>query len=357
METTTPGSDATGKEMVPLKDEEFKDPKQDKGPLLTVQGLQGPESLAGKKFRSIQELDDAMKLRWDDNADRHGAPALSRQRPGNEGFGFVARDDGGRGARHGRGDVFLHFSDLEPGVGSSELAVGARVKFYWEEPADAQRGPGGRARRVSLAEPEGTPAMSMNSAFGAHAVEVTSTTPLSRLTGMSNWSSAASLQATPAPRPRHTGRVYRRESLLAVEGKMRSAGHLRDPRPMGVPRLLPMPKWYWDNEGCVSEDETDDEARLRALEARLDRENGADAKNVETFGEAWAVEAWSFEDALAANQRIAAQRQAGGFAARPVAPAPASPTCARASADGFFGSERRNYLDGEQPVIPTMILQ
>ena len=218
METTTPGSDATGKEMVPLKDEEFKDPKQDKGPLLTapvlaeapswqarhpplphwqwqqwhwqnqhriahphpnlhhfqprqislqppspneVQGLQGPESLAGKKFRSIQELDDAMKLRsrtmesedhnghvpaqhsphawagndhmkskmplpppppppppptqvgtqaaqglqgpesslhdnflrssfltfarWDDNADRHGAPALSRQRPGNEG--------------------------------------------------------------------------------------------------------------------------------------------------------------------------------------------------------------------------------------------------------------------------------
>ncbi|CAE7237694.1 unnamed protein product, partial [Symbiodinium necroappetens] len=66
-------------------------------------------------------------------------------------FGFVARDDGGRGARHGRGDVFLHFSDLEPGIGSSELAVGARVKFYWE-PADAQRGPGGRARRVSLTE-------------------------------------------------------------------------------------------------------------------------------------------------------------------------------------------------------------
>ena len=26
-------------------------------------------------------------------------------------------------------------------------------------------------------------------------------------------------------------------------------------RPVGVPRLLPMPKWYWDNEGCVSEAE------------------------------------------------------------------------------------------------------
>lgn len=280
-----------------------------------------------------------------------------------KGFGFVARDDGGRGARHGRGDVFLHFSDLEPGVGSSELAVGARVKFYWEEPADAQRGPGGRARRVSLTElPEpapGVPPMSLPYAFGSHPVmaeaEVTATTPVSRLAGMSTWSTASSL--VPA-RPRHTGRVYRRESLLAVEAKMRSAGHLREPRPVGVPRLLPMPNWYWDNEGCVSEDETDDEARLRALEARLDRENGADAKNFETFGEAWAVEAWTFEDALAANQRIAAHQRAGLAGPLPAAgPARAAPPSAPASAPPSPACVREEGRGEAAAPAPTMILQ
>mmetsp|Transcript_44866 Transcript_44866/g.104589 ORF Transcript_44866/g.104589 Transcript_44866/m.104589 type:complete len:471 (+) Transcript_44866:34-1446(+) len=428
METTSPGSDKAGMEMVPPKDHEEKEFKEHKDikdvkdvnekehiptawqarhhqqwqqwqwwhwqnqqrmpPLqqprqISLQPLQAdeveapevpvplnpvnPEHLAGKTFRSIQELGEAMnrsRSMEDVNTQKSKMPppppppppppgqkqqfqggmtlqtgTVRRLFPG-KGFGFVARDDGGRGARHGRGDVFLHFSDLEPGVGSSELAVGARVRFHWEESADPQRGPGGRARRVSLTDlPEpGNATIVVPGSVNANLA-------VARVPGIT-WSSGPTALATPAARPRHTGRVYRRESLLAVQAKLRSAGQLRGSRPPGVPRLLPMPKWYWDNDDCLSEDETDDEARLRALEARLDRENGADAKNVETFGEAWAGEAWSFEDALAANQRIAARRVAS------------PPICLHPGIEDVITFERRDHLlEEQQPIIPTMILQ
>lgn len=44
---------------------------------------------------------------------------------------------------------------------------------------------------------------------------------------------------------------------------------------------------------------------LQQILALQDLENGADANNPETFGEGWALESWSYEDALAANQRLA----------------------------------------------------
>eukprot|EP00440_Ansanella_granifera_P044072 gb/GFBE01047763.1/.p1 GENE.gb/GFBE01047763.1/~~gb/GFBE01047763.1/.p1 ORF type:complete len:160 (+),score=27.15 gb/GFBE01047763.1/:1-480(+) len=112
---------------------------------------------------------------------------------------------------------------------------------------------------------------------------------------------------------------------------MRRWGLLRGLRPHGVPRMLKMPSWYWDDQAgdCSSEEDEmllDDEARLRALEARLDRECGADARNTETFGEVGAGDTWTFEDALAANQRLAAG--SGG-------PSPARPTEPRAMGDGM----------------------
>eukprot|EP00931_Biecheleriopsis_adriatica_P066081 TRINITY_DN40499_c0_g1_i1.p1 TRINITY_DN40499_c0_g1~~TRINITY_DN40499_c0_g1_i1.p1 ORF type:complete len:517 (-),score=133.53 TRINITY_DN40499_c0_g1_i1:116-1450(-) len=324
-------------------------------------GVAEAPDLTGKSFRSIQELEEAILSRSRggsvDEAERQADEESAQQKssllppppppplqpeqqwqpqhfqgalpmqtgivrrlfPG-KGFGFVARDDGGRGARHGRGDVFLHFSDLEPGVGSAELAVGARVRFHWEETADPQRGPGGRARRVSLMEdvPEQLAAGAPQAAGLDSEASLPSSAP-SAIEASVSWPSslptpaaaAVSSGATPAPRPRAAGRVYRREALLACEATMRRWGQLRGPRPQRVPRTLRLPSWCWDDDdGYNSEDDAiDDEARLRALEARLDRENGADLFNGETFGEAWAGEAWTFEEALEANERLAADQR------------------------------------------------
>ena len=60
-----------------------------------------------------------------------------------------------------------------------------------------------------------------------------------------------------------------------------------------------------------TDSDDDDERCLQALEARLDRENGADAANEQTFGQEDAETAWSFEDALAANDRLAASNEQG----------------------------------------------
>jgi hypothetical protein len=60
-----------------------------------------------------------------------------------------------------------------------------------------------------------------------------------------------------------------------------------------------------------TDSDDDDERCLQALEARLDRENGADAANEQTFGEENAETTWTFEDALAANDRLAASNEQG----------------------------------------------
>mmetsp|Transcript_93542 Transcript_93542/g.166404 ORF Transcript_93542/g.166404 Transcript_93542/m.166404 type:complete len:571 (-) Transcript_93542:80-1792(-) len=368
---------------------------QQQTPLLPAQALPTPSpglagELAGQHFRSLEELEEAFKSRSrggsldDEDPDEAWQQALDLKQssqkaskpppppppppppsadgtrvqgpltmqtgtvrrlfPG-KGFGFVARDDGGRGARHGRGDVFLHFSDLEPGVGSAELAVGARVRFHWEETADPQRGPGGRARRVSLTDvpdqpaaigamggnmsddhsPPSTPTSNDPSAVPTINSPIVGPLPGAAVPAMPGVTTAAApaspsvssaayptsaatpgVIATPAPRPRAAGRVYRREHLLAAESVLRRWGQLRGPRQRGIPRTLRLPSYCWDDDENGSEDEelTDDEARLRALEARLDRENGADDRNVETFGEAWEGDGWTFEEALAANERL-----------------------------------------------------
>lgn len=109
-----------------------------------------------------------------------------------------------------------------------------------------------------------------------------------------------------------------------------------------MPRTLQLPSWCWDDdddeygsEGCDDDFQhlTDDEARLRALEARLDRETGADIRNSETFGEGWLGMEWTFEEALEANQRLAADRYAAAIAAGRM-PHPADSAALAAAASG-----------------------
>ncbi|CAE8625817.1 unnamed protein product [Polarella glacialis] len=114
---------------------------------------------------------------------------------------------------------------------------------------------------------------------------------------------------------------------------MRRSGEFNDRRPPAVPRTLRLPSWCWDGEGDDEEEEDlDDEARIRALEARLDRENGADSRNCDTFGDTWAGEGWSFEEALAANERLAASGNGHSFdhpnARAPPAAHPSGPAAA-----------------------------
>eukprot|EP00435_Cladocopium_sp_Y103_P059003 s1113_g21.t1 len=198
-----------------------------------------------------------------------------------KGFGFISRDD--LPSTSGRGDVFLHFSDLEAGVTSGDLAVGMRMKFKWEASRDS-RGPGGRARMVSFED---------------------------------NHSSPASV-TTPPRRAARTGRVYRKDLFLAVQQQLKTAGEYEERRPFGTrsrlgplpskivfPFTIQLPQWYWDAEDERALAEANDAQRVQMMEARLDLENGADLNNGDTFGEDWALQSWSYEEAVAANQRLA----------------------------------------------------
>lgn len=124
-----------------------------------------------------------------------------------------------------------------------------------------------------------------------------------------------------------------------------------------MPRTLRLPAWCWDDDlfGSEAGDDdlqhlTDDEARLRALEARLDRETGADIRNSETFGEGWLGMEWTFEEALAANERLAADRYAAAIAAGRF-PHPAD-SAALAAAAGGCGGEPYSGMDTKVAELP-----
>lgn len=71
-------------------------------------------------------------------------------------------------------------------------------------------------------------------------------------------------------------------SMLHVSGEARAEGTIRAPMVF-----------------------TEDEYRLWQMESREDAENGADDRNEETFGGEAIAAGWSFEENLAANQRLA----------------------------------------------------
>ena len=73
-----------------------------------------------------------------------------------------------------------------------------------------------------------------------------------------------------------------------------------------TPQLTNPPKQtqlvFYHNEQKIHKSEPTSEATLPFQ----DFEGGADCHNGETFGESWALESWSYEEAVAANRKLQA---------------------------------------------------
>lgn len=100
---------------------------------------------------------------------------------------------------------------------------------------------------------------------------------------------------------------YSRAELLSVFGALRAAGGRAPPVPRPVIRTVHMPCTTTKarKNTCVNVYKAsclDDEKLVATMEARLSWESGADAKNVETFGESEG--GWSFDDFVAANAKL-----------------------------------------------------
>lgn len=202
-----------------------------------------------------------------------------------KGFGFVRPD----GVWNGTCDVFLHFSDLAGRISTAEVIVGTRLRFRLEI-VDARTGKG-RARDVTLLDSEAEDELCHNPETDAAVLHGTQTYHREFLL-------AARLTLARAA-VRSRGRNGNRSGVSAGLG----ITSIFVPMPPAPPRL-----------GRSYEDpRLDDEELVAELEARLDRELGADAKNFETFGDEgddWCAQGWTFEEALFANSRLAAQSKA-----------------------------------------------
>lgn len=177
-----------------------------------------------------------------------------------KGFGFILPDGGSK-------DVFLHFSDLVNGT-SEDMVVGMRVSYQGE--MDAKSGKT-RARNASIIR-----------------VAPKATAP----------------EVHPCSEEPNAVPVYARRELLAVLQSLVQADKASDECSFPI-RTVHMPhcEVYSQRRGRYAKDpRLDDEDLLVEMEDRLSRESGADAKNVETFGECFG--GWSFEEAVEANARL-----------------------------------------------------
>lgn len=99
---------------------------------------------------------------------------------------------------------------------------------------------------------------------------------------------------------------YGREQLLAVSFALRSSEGFKSDSKSCALRTLFVPSF----DGTANENpELDDEFLLTVMEARLSKESGADVNNADTFGETDCNSGWSFEEAVAANAKIASEVQ------------------------------------------------
>lgn len=182
------------------------------------------------------------------------------------GFGFVAPDQD-----HGAGDVFLHFSDIS-GASARSLGVGARVRYDVEPDASSGRL---RAKNVSVLSSSAEPAVS--------SIEQ----------GSESTTTQCRSQCPPI------ARAYSRDIMLGIFKALVAAPQSRTSRRprVRITTVAVHPAVADDQE----DPHLDDEQLLAMLEERLDKENGADAKNMETFG---AISGWTYEEALAANAKL-----------------------------------------------------
>lgn len=182
------------------------------------------------------------------------------------GFGFIAPD-----RDHGDGDVFLHFSDISGG-GARGLGVGARVRYDGEPDVASGRL---RAKNVSILS------------------SVTNEAP----------SREQNHEDAPGICP-PTSRAYNRDIMLGIfKALVAKPSVLASKRPRLKIFTVAIPSIADAETENIEDPHLDDERLLAKLEARLDQESGADAKNMETFGASPGA-GWSYEEALAANEKL-----------------------------------------------------
>jgi len=188
------------------------------------------------------------------------------------GFGFITPDQD-----HGAGDIFLHFSDIT-GAGARSLVVGTWVRYDVEPDTTSGRL---RAKNVSIIQ-------------AAHWSPGTPSTTASE---------SPSIQVPPIPEgtrmlPLRT-ESYNRDIMLGVFKALATSRRLETVSSLKLSTVhVPKP----ERRGADEEDPClDDERLLARLEARLDKECGADALNMQTFGTS---SGWSFEEAVAANEKL-----------------------------------------------------
>jgi len=177
-----------------------------------------------------------------------------------KGFGFIAPDQD-----LGAGDVFFHFSDVAS-AGARALGIGTQVRYNVEPDAASGRL---RAKNVSLlSDPIPAPQPERQESQEVACMESS------------------------------TGCVYGRDLMLGAWKKFMTSSRRSRRAPRFKLFTVPMPP----SANADDEDPSlNDECLLARLEARLDKETGADALNMETFG---TYVGWSFEEAVAANDKL-----------------------------------------------------
>jgi len=240
-------------------------------PQKKMQAAEAPKKMKG--FRSLAELQSNFQSRHVPAPVPQAVPeqvdqiksssdgVLTKVFQG-KGFGFIAPDDGSK-------DVFIHFRDIMNG-GCKDLVVGTQLHFHLViEDQSGNR----KAKNATVKNPKGAE------------------------TSIAPESPSLIEQASDS-------QLYSQKMLLNVFGALRKTSGLLKLNPC-TPTTLYMPRpGHGNNKKFYEEDPNlNDENCVIRLEMRLSKESGADANNVETFGDC-AKEGWSFEQALEANSKL-----------------------------------------------------
>jgi cold shock CspA family protein len=210
----------------------------------------------GAAFRSLGELTNQFQQ-------QQRRPQMSEAReiertPGTgvlnkafgRGFGFITPD-----AKENCEEVFLHFSDVAPGS-ARDLGVGTKVEAI----SDTESKDESRCKREGACFEVGMHPLSRANAYNRDVMLAFFKAMVAR---PSSFDDVASIGISTVPAPPS-----------------------RRPKDQEDPHL-------------------DDEHLIAKLEERLDKEGGADALNMETFG---TCSGWSYEEALKANARLKISR-------------------------------------------------
>mmetsp|Transcript_38822 Transcript_38822/g.91304 ORF Transcript_38822/g.91304 Transcript_38822/m.91304 type:complete len:312 (+) Transcript_38822:173-1108(+) len=222
-----------------------------------------------------------------------------------KGFAFLTTSDASISST---GDVFLHFSDLV-GCTAKDIAIGTCIKFKpsYVEPDRV------RACNAVIADnccEESTISMQQRSIAGqgrhglrkaaSEAASISTVADQAAVNTQDLKSTSTEEVLLDDSSDNEAGlRTYDRLMLLSYYQPFVAGGAKPTSKVVKC-----VPTSMLQKSRTMADPSLDDEARIGMLETRLSAETGADALNLETFGEQ--AGGWSFEDALKANQRILA---------------------------------------------------